>query len=647
MPERWRQHLAESGLDAKDAKKLQLRWLTPNAVKSILKMENPFPCGGLHFPYFDLEGNIDAMTCRVRLLPDPNDGYIKDVPRYLQPAGTPPRVYLPPLCDWKQIAENAEHSLIITEGEKKAAAVCKIGLPCIGLGGVWSFQQKDAGIPLLPDLAAFNWVGRKVTLVYDSDWAANKEVRKAAGMLARRLSERGAEVRAALLSSKAGGGKIGVDDLLVARGPKALHAALDAAFALTPELEATAAYRARFILIRTMSCAYDTKDGSLYTRKRFEDSFPHDPLQMISAAGNTIKITKAQYWWQDPAKRVAKKIVLEPDQPEITKRGDLNRFRGWGLEPQRGSTEVWQTLLKILFKSNKARITWFEKWCAFPIQYPGTKLHSTVFVFGGQGIGKTAAGRILLDIYGKSGRLLQDREVFGGFNGWMGQTLFALGDDLAFGERRKSRSTIKMLVDSETVEVNEKYVPSYPVDNHCNFYFTANSPGALPLDPTGINRRFFVIEGPMERTYPEEWYTETLHNWRANGGSAHVHDRLRRLDLTGFHPYEDAPESDAKQLVMETGRSDVESWCAEIKHHTPLSFGTAREFFNLYQANTRDMRTGIGTFTSSLRAVAQPIGLQRIGNERLSLWIVRDVAKWRKAKHKQRTAQYMKERGQV
>ena len=644
----WLQHLALSGLDAKDAKKLSLRWLKPGPARTVLKMKHALPYGGIHFPYFALDGKIDSGICRVRMLQDPANGFIENgLGKYLQPPGTPPRIYLPPTVKWELIAKDASQPLLITEGEKKAAAVCKIGLACIGLGGVWSFQQKDTGIPLLKDLTAFNWIGRRVTLLYDSDWTENKDVRKAAGVLARRLSELGAEVRAGLLGAAPGGGKVGVDDLLVARGVKALQAVLDAAFAMTPELEATAGYRSRFILVRTMSSAWDRKTGQIYTRKRFEDAFPDDMLQTLSKSGANIDITKAQHWWRDPNKRSVRSLVLEPDQPEITAGGDLNQFRGWGKKPKRGSTEIWQILLKTLFQNQKDMIGWFEKWCAYPLQHPGTKLHTTVFVYGGQGTGKTAVGRIMLDIYGRSGRFLQDREVFGGFNGWLGTTLFALVDDLAFGERRKSRSVLKMLIDSETTEVNEKYVPSYSITNRCNFYFTANSPGALPLDPGGINRRFFVIEGPAQRVLPKKWYTKDLHNWRAAGGSAAVHDRLLRMDLKGFHPYGDAPESAAKHLVAETGQSGVEAWCAEITQHTIASILTVRQLYDLYRVKTGDNRTGIGSFVSSLKAVAEPLGQQRIDGQKISLWAIRDQKKWAKAKTSARAEQYAKDKGQI
>jgi len=649
-PPRWHAHLASSGLTPADAKALRLKWLTPAAATTLLQTTFPLETGGIHFPYFALDGSIDPAVCRVRLLPDPANGVDPNTPtfRYLQPPGTPPRVYFPRTVDWATLAKDTTARIVITEGEKKAAAACKAGIPCLGLGGVWSFQQKDLGVPLLADLAAIEWAGRQVVLAYDSDWSEKKEVRQAAAVLARRLAERGAEVRSALLSSAPGGGKVGVDDLLVARGAKALHAVLDSAPAITPEHAETADYRARFTLVKTLSAAWDRETGTLYARRRMEDSFPDEMLQTVGPTGRPTQTTKAQYWWQDPTKTSASSLVLEPGEPEITAKGDLNQFRGWGTTPERGSTEVWQKLLHSLFQGRKDLIRWFEQWCAYPLQHPGAKLHTSVFVYGGQGVGKTAAGLVLLDIYGASGRLIQDREIFSSFNGWIGETLFCLGDDLAFEERKKSRSVIKMLTDSETIEINEKYLPSYRAQNRCQFFFNANRPDALPLDPTGLNRRFMVIEAPTARPFPTTWYTKTFHEWRHQGnGSAHVHDRLLRMDLKGFHAYADAPHSDAKALVVATGQSGVEAWVGELTNHTEMALATVRELYDLYRSKTQDTRTGIGAFTASLRAVAEPLGTQRVAKDHLSLWAIRAPEHWKKTKPKTRAERYLMERGRT
>src|SRR5262249_57244234 len=91
----------------------------------------------------------------------------------------------------------------ITEGEKKPRCADQHGFPCIGLGGVWAWQKKrlqdedgnkTGRRELIPDLAAINWRGRAVTVVFDSDIVDKPEVQWACWYLAEELAEHGAVV---------------------------------------------------------------------------------------------------------------------------------------------------------------------------------------------------------------------------------------------------------------------------------------------------------------------------------------------------------------------------------------------------------------------------------------------------------------------
>lgn len=645
-PEHAREHLRASGLDLRDAARLGLRWCSRAEVSRRLGLtERQVSCGGIFFPYHDAAGGPLSFG-RVRLLPDPREGWRTTPTRYLQPAGSGLRAYLPPLVDWSKIQKNGA-ALLVTEGEKKAAAACKAGFPTIGVGGIWCFAQKGLGVDLLPDLEAFAWAGRDVTVAYDSDDSEEKasEVRKAGLELARRLQDRGARVSFLALPTDADGRKQGLDDYLVAFGRKALADRLAEAAPLDPAEEALRAYRERFILVRTLSCAFDRETGTLYSRPKLRDAFPEERVMVLGPTGRPRHLTKAEAWWDDPRKQTASRQVLRPGEPEITSEGDLNLFRGWGAPPEEGDASIWEELLSLVLQDDRRAMRWLEQWLAYPLQHPGAKLHQCVFVWGGQGVGKSSIGRILLDIYGPSGRAVQDRELFTDYNAWIAHTLFALGDDLSFDERRKSRSVLKHLVDSETVEVNPKYVQSYAVENRCNLYLTANSPASVPLDPSGLNRRFFIVEAPEIRPREKAWYTGTFDRWRREGGARAVHHRLLHLSLSGFHPQQDAPETRGKALVVESGRSGVEEWIAtQLLGACPYQLTTAREVHALYRAATSDHRTGIGLLTATLRQAATPLGQHRVGEAFVSLWALRERERWEKARARERVRQYQQER---
>lgn len=217
--------LARSGLTEKDAATLSIEPLDAKAAMVVAGgTGKSHGRSGYKIPYFTAAGRPTDFY-RVRFIPsDPE-------PRYVQPGGTAPEVYLPPLLErpWSEILADPDVELVITEGEKKAACACKHGIPTIGLGGVWSFRAGKLGLDLLPALAEAAWDGRHVAIIYDADTASKPHVAAAALHLAGTLTMLGAEVR---VGSPPAGGPKGIDDLIVARGPNALREVLDAAKAL-------------------------------------------------------------------------------------------------------------------------------------------------------------------------------------------------------------------------------------------------------------------------------------------------------------------------------------------------------------------------------------------------------------------------------
>jgi len=187
----------------------------------------------LAFPFLNRDGK---PTGYVRLKPDRPRTVNGKLVKYESPVGVPNRAYVPPSVG--PVLDDPTKPLLITEGEKKALAATQYGHPCLGLVGVYGWQQKRDRDPegrsigpreLIPDLAAVAWAGRRVTIVYDSDAATNPNVRWAEWHLAEALTARGAVVTVARLPVEPDGSKNGIDDFLVRHGPEALRAILDGA----------------------------------------------------------------------------------------------------------------------------------------------------------------------------------------------------------------------------------------------------------------------------------------------------------------------------------------------------------------------------------------------------------------------------------
>jgi hypothetical protein len=109
-------------------------------------------------------------------------------------------------------------SIVITEGELKGAKGTKSGVPCIALGGVNTWSSSKRNIDLLEPLPKLNWMGRNVTIIFDSDAASNPNVALAQVTLAKKLLALGALPRIASLPTTSSGEKQGLDDFLVSGG---------------------------------------------------------------------------------------------------------------------------------------------------------------------------------------------------------------------------------------------------------------------------------------------------------------------------------------------------------------------------------------------------------------------------------------------
>jgi hypothetical protein len=209
----------------------------PAAVGRLLGWSGPAdalgPC--LVFPYPDADGRPTGYARLKPASPRADRRSPGRLIKYEAPRGQPNRLYLPP--GTRPAVADPAVPLLLTEGEKKALAADAAGFPCLGLAGVWAWQRKRAKgadgrgngpRQLIPDLAAVVWAGRRAAVVFDSDAAANPGVAAGERELAAALARAGAAASVIRLPAGPGGAKQGLDDFLVANGPAALRALLDA-----------------------------------------------------------------------------------------------------------------------------------------------------------------------------------------------------------------------------------------------------------------------------------------------------------------------------------------------------------------------------------------------------------------------------------
>ena len=516
---------------------------------------------GYRLTYYDLHG-ADSGFFRVRF----TEFRYEDDARYMQPRATPPRLYLSRFIkNWPDIFADPTVALYITEGEKKADAMCKAGFFCIALGGVYAFKSSARGWQMLPEFDAIDFRARTVFLAYDSDVMSKHAVQGALAELATRLTERAALVKRLYLEPPPGMDRVGLDDFLLLKGTAALRELRDRS-----ERDPNAA---AFDILNERAC-YLEELGTFWDHKlRVMLDARHARLTLAALATVTIPASSEKraplvkpafdLWVDSPARMVCRTVVYEPgNETTITRERNVNRWRAPDITPRRGTVAKWLDFLRWMFgRDEYAR--YFLQWLAAPLQRPGTKLNQAVFVWSeAEGVGKSFVVTPLMErLYGENYLLLSNDELASGFNGSIAHKQFALYDEAYVAgswSRAGLMTKIKAMVTRESVLINEKYQKPYKARDCVNYYITSNHEDALTLSPE--DRRFFAIHAP-NRPLPRSDY-DWLDQWirHEDGPSAILYHLLNRVSLADYDIKGPAPRTEARAEIIRASDTLLEDY---------------------------------------------------------------------------------------
>lgn len=233
-----------------------------------------------------------------------------------------------------------------------------------------------------------------------------------------------------------------------------------------------------------------------------------------------------------------------------------NRWSGWPTVPKAGCCDMLLNTLRYLTEHEPRHVyEWILRWLAYPIQYPGAKLHTALVFHGQQGTGKSRFFESYARIYGEYGQVLNQGALEDKFNSdWTERKLFVVCDEVAAkSEIYTLKNQLKNLITGEWVRVNPKNIAAHRERNHMNLCFLSNEGQPLILEPD--DRRHCVIYTP--RKLDESWYDD-LSAEIANGGIEALHHHLLHLDLGDFKPWSKPPATKAKEDLIEVSRESVD-----------------------------------------------------------------------------------------
>lgn len=642
--------LARSGLDSKDLKKLKAEVLSSDGTFEITQK---YKARSIKLPYLDQRGR-DTGFFRLRFLDDVRGFGAKKPLRYWQPPDSEPRAYLAPYIDWPKLLADPSQELWFTEGEKKAAAACKAGINCIGLGGVWNWRSTRSRQPLIADLALIAFKGRRVVLCFDTDVDPNPLVVGALETFGHTLEQRGTQVGVVTLPLAPDEEKCGLDDFLVKNSVKALKALEITTLASGAEL---VKLNDELVSIEQPSSLLWLKTRVLFksSRQLIDLHFAHRRVSGVDSAGRLVELNAVAEWLRWPNHRVAPGVVFEPGEKKVLEDGCVNLWPGWAAQPKKGDVSLFIRLIDYLFSAVPAeQKRWFLQWLAYPVQNPGAKLYAACVLWGRDtGTGKSLVGYTIGRLYGPGFAVVTEHQLHGSFNGWQAHRQFILGEEITGSDRRAEANRLKHVISGEVATVNEKFQAEYTVRNCANFLFTSNHHDAFIVEDK--DRRFFIHEvgeATQGQRPSERWFTQEYDGWYKTDEAvgALMHYLLHHVDCSGFDPRERAPVTQAKEEMIRASGAEADFMVREFleRPEMMLKIGETRlerDLFTLEELwallGCRERQISPLQLARAFRRAGLPEAkMVRLGERRERLWAVRNLKRWKRATHQEFAKHY-------
>jgi hypothetical protein len=252
------------------------------------------------------------------------------------------------------------------------------------------------------------------------------------------------------------------------------------------------------------------------------------------------------------------KLCYRPDEKGriVTDRttSAINLHSPSTVKAEKGDPQMFLDFLTYMFPNEHERRE-VMRWCATLVSQIGTRMeYGLLLVSETQGIGKTTLGsKILAPLVGyqNTGFPTEDDISTSQFNGWMANKRLVVIGEIYSGHSWKAYNRLKGCITDKDVEVNQKFMIPYRIENWVHVVACSNSRRALKVEES--DRRWFYPK-MTEVPWPREKFG-ALNEWLQSGGL-----QIIRYWADNFGDYvkegERAPMTELKKDLIKSSTSE-------------------------------------------------------------------------------------------
>ena len=285
-------------------------------------------------------------------------------------------------------------------------------------------------------------------------------------------------------------------------------------------------------------------------------------LAGFSHSNETSKLIVKAYSGRTP------KLCYRPDRPEriITESNTaaINLHVPSYIRPLAGDASKWIEFMQYMFP-NKNECKEVMRWCATLIARPEIRMsYSLLLVSEKQGVGKNTLGsNILAPLVGLHNTSWPSESdiIDSNFNGWAAHKRLVIVSEIYSGHSWKAYNKLKSIITDSELEINQKFLRPYRIENWCHVIACSNSLRALKVEED--DRRWFYPE-VTDQPWPLKKFDE-LRKWLAAGGLSII--KQWAIDYGDYVlPGERAPMTERKKELISGSRSEAQREAVEIAH---------------------------------------------------------------------------------
>jgi hypothetical protein len=308
-------------------------------------------------------------------------------------------------------------------------------------------------------------------------------------------------------------------------------------------------------------------------------------------AGRRVPVEK---YWKESTDRDKKKLVFKPGG--TTQPDEYNLWRGFGVEMRKGwekQRRFLRHLHRVICRRDKQKFKYLMRLLAWFVQNPD-KHAEVILVLKSreQGTGKSTVGKVMLDIFGRHGLLIDDKDrLLGRFNDYLETASFILAEEILFAGDHRADDKLKSMITGPLLTIERKNGSIRQVPNRMSVLATTNHDHAVAA---GSRERRKVVYDVSNEYVGNKNYFDALYRDLADGGTNQFLWFLLSMKLGEWHPRMIINTEETAEQQRMSGDS-VCQWAQACIHADAIAvsdrgpefdLGTSVSFQNLFDAYT-------------------------------------------------------------